>query len=271
MTATAAPAPRTQPPASGARFPNVVRAEWTKVVSLRSTWWTLLATFVVTVGLTTLISWAIVSNWADRGSDFEPAGASMSGLLFGQLAITVLGVLSLASEYSTGGIRTTFVAVPRRLSVLAAKALVVAGLCLVAGLVTCFTAFFIGQAFFASKDGSVGLGDPGVLRAVVGGGLYVAGCGLFGLAVASVLRHSAGSITAVVALLFVLPLLANAIPGSVGDAVTKYFTSNAGQHITDARTVADDVLSPWAGYAVFTLEWLVVLVIGAFLLTRRDA
>ncbi|HEU0104094.1 MAG TPA: ABC transporter permease [Mycobacteriales bacterium] len=259
--------------ARGTTFGNVLRSEWTKVRSLRSTWWTVLAALVVCIGLSVLIDWAIVANWdqsspQDRAA-FDPVANAFNGVGLGQLAIAVLGVLVVSSEYSTGGVRATFIAVPRRLMVLGAKSVVMALLGFAVGLVIAFVCFLVGQVFFATQDVDTSLGSPGVLRAVIGAALYIAGCGMFGLAVGSVLRHTPGSITAVVALLFVLPLLSLAIPGSIGDAVTKYFTANAGQAVTYVMT-PDNSLSPWAGYAAFTVEWLILLVLGLLLLRRRD-
>ena len=233
----------------------------------------MLAALVVCIGLSVLIDWAIVSNWSQASAQsratFDPVNNAFGGLRLGQLAVAVLGVLVISSEYSTGGVRGTFIAVPRRLSVLGAKAVVMALLGFAVGLVIAFVCFGAGQVFFATKHVGVSLGDPGVLRAVFGAALYIAGCGMFGLAVGALVRHSAGAITAVVALLFVLPLLSLAIPGSIGDTVTKYFTANAGEAITFVRHESDE-LSPWAGYAAFTVEWLIVLGLGAFLLQRRD-
>jgi ABC-2 type transport system permease protein len=258
----------------GGAFGNVVRSEWTKLRSLRSTWWTVLAAFVVTVGLSLLIDWAIVANWEQappqQRATFDPTSSSLNGLGLGQLAIAVLGVMALTSEYSTGGIKTTFTAVPRRLRVLGAKVTVVALLGIATGLVTSFVAFGLGQLIFASRDVSTTLGEPHVLRAVVGAGLYVAGCGMFGLALGTLVRNTPGAVTAVVALLFVLPLLTLAIPGDIGDTIGEYFTANAGIAITFTRT-PPGTLQPWAGFAVFTAEWLVLLVVGAVLLRRRDA
>ena len=141
---------------------------------------------------------------------------------------------------------------------------------LVVGLIASFGAFFIGQAFFATKGVAAHLGDPGVTRAVIGGGLYMLGCGMLGFAVGSLLRHSAGSITTAIGLLFVLPILSNLLPGDWGKTIREYFFSNAGGQITTIRQ-DPDLLSPWNGYLVFTLEWLVILVAGAILLQRRDA
>lgn len=258
------------PDVAGTTFPHVVRSEWTKLRSLRSTWWTVAAALVVCIGLSALFDWAIVSNW-DRAprADFDPVNGSFNGLVLGQLALAVLGALVVTSEYSTGGVRTTFIAVPRRLLVLSAKAVVVALVGLLTGIVIALVCFAVGQAVFAGRHVDVTLGDPGMLRAVVGAALYLAGCGMFGLAVGAVLRQTAGTITAVVALLFVLPLLTLAIPGTLGHTVNEYFTANAGQAVTYTRTPPTS-LAPWQGYAVFTLEWLLVLVVGAVLLRRRD-
>lgn len=274
MSTAVVPAPPAElAQAKGTTFLNVLRSEWTKLRSLRTTWWTVLAALVVCIGLSLLIDWAIVANWdtapPQERAAFDPTSNAFNGVGLGQLAMAVLGVLALSSEYSTGGVRATFIAVPRRLLVLGAKAVVVALLGLAVGLVIAFACFLGGQAVFASQDLDVPLSDPGVLRAVFGAALYIAGCGMFGLAVASVVRQTPGSITAVVALLFVLPLLTLAIPGEVGDVVTKYFTANAGQAVLTTSTL-ETSLSPWAGYAVFTLEWLVVLGIGALVLRRRD-
>jgi ABC-2 type transport system permease protein len=269
VTTTLASSARTDLPAGGTTYPNVVRSEWVKLWSLRSTFWTILATFIVSVGFTTLIAWGTTANWDQVTQPFDPTSTSLAGIAFGQLAIAVLGALVVTSEYSSGGIRTTFTAVPQRLKVVGAKLLAFAVVALATGVVTCFTSFFIGQIFFATKNAEAHLGDPHVLRAVIGGGLYIAGSGLFGFALGTLVRKTAAAVTAAAALLFVLPLMSNLLPGSWGDTVTHYFTSNAGGHITDV--VSQSGLGPWYGYGVFTVEWALVLVAGALLIRRRDA
>lgn len=274
MTMTAPPLEQAAIPSTGTTFANVVRSEWTKLWSVRSTRWTLLATLLVSVAFTTLFAWGTTANWsqidAQDRANFDATANSLGGLYFGQLAIAVLGALVITAEYSTGGIRTTLTAVPQRLKVLFAKGLVFGVVALVIGLVTSFTAFFVGQAFFATKGVEAHLGDSGVLRAVIGGGLYILGCGMLGFAVGSVLRHSAGSITTAIGLLFVLPLLSNLLPGDWGKTVREYFFSNAGGQITTVRQ-DPNLLTPWNGYLVFTIEWLVILAVGAILMRRRDA
>jgi ABC-2 type transport system permease protein len=274
MTTMAPTLDQSSLPSSGTTFANVARSEWTKLWSVRSTRWTLLATFVVSVAFTTLFAWGETANWsqvdAQERANIDATANSLGGLYFGQMAIAVLGALVITAEYSTGGIRTTLTAVPGRLKVLFAKGLTFGVVALVVGLLTSFTAFFVGQAFFATKGVEAHLGDPGVLRAVVGGGLYILGCGMLGFAVGSVLRHSAGSITTAIGLLFVLPILSNLLPGDWGKTIREYFFSNAGGQITTVRQ-DPNLLTPWNGYLVFTVEWLVILAVGAILLRRRDA
>jgi ABC-type transport system involved in multi-copper enzyme maturation permease subunit len=253
---------------------HVVRSEWTKIWSVRSTFWTLLSLVVVTIGLSALFAWGASSHLADMNphdrANLDVTSASMGGLLLGQLAIAVLGALVICSEYSTGGIKATLIAVPDRMRVLLAKGVVFAVLAFVVGLITAFGAFFVSMIFWSHHDLAAHLGDPGVLRAVIGGGLYVLASGMFGFTIGVLIRHSGGAIATVVGLLFVAPLLTNALPGSWGSTINKYFTANAGQHITDVIHPAGAV-TPWIGYLTISVEWIVPLLVGAWLMKRRDA
>lgn len=260
--------------ATGTTLQRVMRSEWTKLFSLRSTGWTLLALVGATIGFGILASWGTNHGWptasaADR-ANFDAVSTSLSGLALGQLAIAVLGTLTISAEYSTGGIRTTLATVPNRMMLLAAKTIVFAAVAFVVGLAVAFAAFFAGQPWFAQRGIGASLSDPGVLRAVIGGGLYVAASGLFGLAMGVILRSTAGAVTATVAALLVLPGLTNILPGAWGDAVVRYFTSNAGQQISYVHQSGNH-LTPWVGFAVFCLWWAVPLAIGAWLMNRRDA
>lgn len=266
-------APATTKPAHGeASFANVVRSEWTKLISVRSTVWTIVLTIVLTVGFGLLISWAVEANYGKPGNTdpIDATAVSLVGISFGQLAIAVLGVMVISTEYSTGGIRTSLTAVPRRLRLLGAKALVLVVVSLVAGTVACFISFFLGQALLAKAGIEAHLGDPQVLRAVFGGGLYLAGSAMFGLALGALLRHTAAGITLVVGALLVVPPFTHLLPSHWGHTVARYFTSNAGGQIFTVRQDSD-LLSPWNGYVVFTVWWLVVLAVAAWLLQRRDA
>jgi hypothetical protein len=221
-----------------------------------------------------LASWGTNHGWPDMSASdrakFDPVSTSLSGLALGQLAIAVLGVMVISSEYSTGGIRVTLTAVPQRMFVLAAKAVVFTAVSLAVGIATTFGAFYAGQPWFAQRGIGVAIDDPGVLRAVIGGGLYVAASGLFGLAMGVLLRRTAGAVTAAVAMLLVLPPLTNVLPGGWGDAVVRYFTSNAGQQISYIHQ-SGNYLSPWVGFGVYCLWWMVPLAVGAWLMQRRDA
>lgn len=275
MTATTAPAGPDVGTAP-ASLAHALQSEWTKLRSVRSTAWTLLALFVITVGFGILTSWLTSHYWSKASPadkfNFDPTSTSLAGLAFGQLAIAVLGVMVITSEYSTGGIRTTLVAVPSRMRLLAAKIGVFLVAAFVAGVITSFVAFFAGQAFFAGAGGPVGasLSQPGVLRGVFGGALYITASGMFGLAIGVLLRHTAGAITVAVAFLFVIPIVLAAIPGSAGKAIQRYFTSNAGQQIGYVHQHGN-YLTPWVGFGVFCLWFIVPLIVGAYLMRRRDA
>jgi ABC-type transport system involved in multi-copper enzyme maturation permease subunit len=262
---------RSTVPSARASLPNVMRSEWTKLWSVRSTWWSLIALVVVTIGLSTLISWGTSTSESDiRASDFDPTSISLTGIAFGQLVIAVLGAMTITSEYTTGGLRTTLTAVPQRMRVLQAKLAVFLAVALVAGLIVSFGSFLAGQLFFAPKDVEASLGDPGVLRAVFGGGLYLAASGLFAFALGVLLRQTAAAITVAIAGLLVLPPLTGLLPGSVGDTVNKLFTTNAGAQIMNV--VRDhDQLGPWPGFLVFVAWGVVLLAVGAAAMQRRDA
>ena len=253
---------------------HVIKSEWTKFWSVRSTLWTLLILFIATVGLSTLIAWGESSNLSkmdptDR-AQLDVTNNAMAGLAFGQLAIAVLGALVLTSEYSTGGIKATLTAVPNRLRVLLSKAIVFGVVALVVGIITAFAAFYVSMIFWTGHHLEAHVGDPGVLRAILGGGLYVLASGMFGFALGALIRHTAGAITAVVALLFVVPPLTNLLPGKWGDDITNYFTSNAGQHITEVVKIPGH-MSPWVGYLTITIWWVVPLLFGAWMMKKRDA
>jgi ABC-type transport system involved in multi-copper enzyme maturation permease subunit len=254
---------------------DVVRSEWLKLRTVRSTFWTLAVVVLIMVGFGALICFAQVATWDQLSPSEQQANpvngttSSLAGLLFAQLAMVVLGVLAITSEYSTGGIRSTLVAVPRRSRIVVAKAVVIGLTTLVVGTIASFVAFFAGQAVLATKDFNDSLGDENVLRAVFGSGLYLMACALFGLGIGLCIRSSGGGITVAVAGLFVVPPLSLVIPGEWGEQIQKYVTSNAGQPITDTVT-SSDRLGPWVGYLVFSLWWVVLVAAGTWLLKRRD-
>jgi ABC-type transport system involved in multi-copper enzyme maturation permease subunit len=283
MTTHSPAAPTRVPPLPEAGRRTLARdlmsAEWTKIRSVRSTVWTLTLFVVITLGLTALFTWLTVANWngpraADRNARvvIDPVGFIMgSGLFLGELALCVLGVLVITTEYSTGVIRASLLAVPRRLEMLTAKAVVFAALLIVVAEIVSFGSFFIGSAILHSKV-PVSLGDRNVTRAVVGTGLYLTVLGLFSLAVGTLIRHTAGAISAAIGAVFVLPILAGLLPGSWGAHVNGYLPVQAGMLIGQQHPPADgNVLSAWQGFGVFCLWTAVLLAAGAYLLKRRDA
>jgi ABC-type transport system involved in multi-copper enzyme maturation permease subunit len=239
-----------------------------------STFWTLLVAAVATVGLGALICAIYVSRYGKPSpfhrTVFNPVSYSLSGVMLAQLAIAVLGVLVITNEYSSGMIRTTLTAAPLRRTLLAAKALVFTVTTLVVGVASCFAAFFLGQAILSGHHLETSIGSPGVLRAVVGAGLYLAVLGLLSLGLGTLLRSTAGAIAAVVGLVLVLPGLTQALPASWANAIDKYLPSNAGQAIFHVHTQAH-MLSPWLGFAVFCAYAAVALFAAGYLLHRRDA
>jgi ABC-2 type transport system permease protein len=270
---TGHPEPRLVP-RDGPILPAVLRSEFTKFRSVRSTYATLAAAFVAAAALGPVQCALFASRYpnveAEEKVEFSAAHLSLGGIQLAQLAIGVLGVLLISSEYTTGMIRATFAAVPQRRTVMAAKAGVFTVVTVLVSEIACFIAFFAGQAFLAHKHLDAHLGDPGVLRAIIGGGLYLAVLGLLALALGTMIRHSAGAIAALFGILFVLPGIASALPRATQDAVNQYLPSNAGQQIFALR-IDPHTLQPWAGFGVFCIYAAVALVAGAVVLVRPDA
>ncbi|HEX5292044.1 MAG TPA: ABC transporter permease [Streptosporangiaceae bacterium] len=280
--APAAPAPVTREPAvpaGRAGFGHLLISEWTKLRSVRSTVWTLIAFVVVTVGLTVLISLAINGAWngpraASRNATViaDPVGAILGlSLALGQLTICVLGVMVITTEYSTGVIRASLLAVPRRLPMLVAKAVVFAVLIIVLAEIIVIASFFVGTAILHSHV-SVSLGDPGVTRSVLGAGLYLTVLGLFALGVGGLIRHTAGGVSAVIGIVLVLPIIGALLPsGTVYDHLNAYLPTNAGQLVAHVHRSSGDLLGPWQGFGVLCLYAAIALVAAGILLRRRDA
>jgi ABC-2 type transport system permease protein len=258
-------------------FSRLLLSEWTKIRSVRSTVWSLILLVIVTLGFTGLFTWLTILQWdktdpTQRAQIMaDPVSTILgAGLEFGQLTICVLGVLVMTSEYSTGVIRASLLAVPRRIPMLAAKSVVFAVLVLIVGEIVTFPSFFLGAAIL-HNHAPVSLSDPGVARAVFGAGLYLAVLGLFALALGGIIRHTAGAITGVIAFVLVLAPLTQLIPGKIGKYVHAYLPTEAGQLIGQAHEQANQVLSPWEGFGVFCLWTAVLLVIAGYLLKTRDA
>jgi ABC-type transport system involved in multi-copper enzyme maturation permease subunit len=267
----------TLPEIRKAGFGRLMLSEWTKIRSVRSTVWSLLLLVILDLGFTALFTALTVGQWdksdaAARATvTADPTSTILGGGFFlGQLTICVLGVMVVASEYSTGMIRASLLAVPRRLPMLAAKAAVFGLLIFVIGTAVSFASFSIGAPILHSKA-PVALSDPGVLRAVFGGGLYLAMLGLFALALGAIIRHTAAGITGVIGFVLVLAPLASLLPGSLGKHVHAYLPSEAGHLIGQAHQAPNDLLTPWQGFGVFAIWTALLLVIAAVQLKSRDA
>lgn len=248
-------------------FTDVLRSEYCKLYSIRSTYWMLLAAVVSNIGLAALVAIILPGHLKET---FDATRISLGGLHVSQIAIGVLGVLIITSEYDTGMIRTTISAVPQRQTVLAAKAIVFAVTALIVGIVASFAAFFVFQAFLTDDSLRSSPGNPGVLRAVTGGGLYLTVFGLFGFGLGAIIRRSAGAIALLLGVLFVPPLLLEFLPQSWQNTVGPYVPLEAGSQIYFLRHDAGS-LGPWTGFSVFCFYAAVALGVGLVVIERRDA
>ncbi|MGH3292753.1 MAG: ABC transporter permease subunit [Trebonia sp.] len=248
------------------RLPGVILMEWRKLRSVRSTWWTLAVFAAGMVGLAILVG---LKASAHPGADYDPTEDGFAGLAIGQLALGTLGVLALSTEFTSGSIRATFAAVPRRGWVLAAKAAVITAVTLAAGEVLAFASFVAGQAAVPHADLHATLGQPGVLRAVLMAGAYPALIALIGLGLAALIRHTAGAISAVVGVVFVLPLIL--LPLGQQNAAMKFLPEIIAENsLTAVKPVAHS-LSAGAGLGMLCLYAAVALAAGGWALARRDA
>jgi len=260
-----------------AAFPNQIQSEWTKIRTVRSTLWSLVAMAGIALGLMSVIAWGVMSRW-DRLDPRERLDLARHPLeivlvrpvFIAQLVVAVIGVMAISSEYTTGAIRSTLQAQPRRLTVFLSKVVVLAALMLVVGEVLSFAGFFLGRQLISAHV-PVNIGDPGVARAVMGAGLYVALLGLFSLAFGAIIRHTAGAITAVLGLVLIVSNLTGLLPDSWGAHVNAYMPTNAGQLIMQSAQQPGDLLSPWQGLAVFAAWTVLFLAVAAVLFKKRDA
>jgi len=243
---------------------RVFVSEWTKLRSVRSTRWSFLAAVGFTIGIAALACAVVSHHWphmsAHERADFNPLDPNLAGVQLAQLALGVLGVLVITAEYSTGMIRASMTAVPRRLPVLWGKAVVF-------GFVT-LVAFVVGESIFSGRHINVSFTDPGVARAVIGAGLYLTVVGLFGLGLGAIVRNTAGGIATFAGLMFVLPPLMNVLPLSWNNAISPYLPLQAGEAIMS--TTSGNHLSPWVGFGLLCAYAAAALAIASILLIKRD-
>jgi hypothetical protein len=252
---------------------GVATMEWLKLRSVRSTAWILLVFAAGMIGIAILglshLNWATMP--ASQRADFDPTNDGFAGLAIGQLAVGVLGALVITSEFSSGMIRATFAAVPRRRMLLTAKAAVLGAVTLVAGEILAFVSFAVGEAVLRSPAPHATLGQPGVLRAVLMAGAYPALIALIALGLGAIIRHTAGAISAVVGVLFVLPLILVPLGTSLQNSVGKFLPMIIAENSITAVKPTTDNLPPALGFGMLCLYAAVALGAGALMLSRRDA
>jgi ABC-2 type transport system permease protein len=254
---------------------HVVRSEWTKLWTLRSTRWSLLFAFVAMAGLGPLIAAVQMSRWDrlmphDRLT-YDAVNTGVGGWHLAQLAIGVLGVLVITGEYTTGMIRSSLMAAPRRLPVLWAKLGVFAAVTFVVMLVATLVSFFGVQAIVTQHHVQRSLGDPGALRTVIGAALYMTVLSVLCLGIGTMLRNTAGGIAAFVALLFVLPGISAILPSSVNNSISPYLPLSAGTTVASHSFDNSNHLSVWGGFGMFCLYAAVAVAGAAIVLLRKDA
>jgi hypothetical protein len=269
MTAIATPRPSYSPLS---RFADILRSEYLKLRTVRSTFWSLLAAVVFNVALAALLAIFLPSHMsAHQKATIDSTRVSLGGLHLSQVAFGVLGVLVITTEYGTGMIRATLAAVPQRRLMLTAKTTVFAVIALIIGIASCFAAYFAFQAFLPAGDGMrTSLSDPGVLRAVTGAALYLTVLGLFGLGLGAIIRSSTGAVATLMGVLFVPSLIVTLLPHSWQDTIGAYLPMDAGETIITVHHQAH-TLQAWPGFGVFCLYAAAALAAGFFLIRHRDA
>jgi ABC-2 type transport system permease protein len=275
--------PRTQPLTAASYSPppatttigfgNVLHSEWTKLRSVRSTYWTVAIAIVAAIAFGIIISLQSRNDLLTHRQSlegFDSALTSLSGLYIAQIAFGALGVLAISSEYGTGMIRATLGAVPQRRTLLAAKGLVFGGATLVLGEILSFTAFGIGQAILHPTHAGVSLSQPADLRAAFGGGLYLAAVGMLGFGLGALIRHTAGALSAFFGVMFATSVIADLLPTAWRDDIIKYMPANAGSQII-TTIGGSDALGPWQGFVVLCVYPLAIITAASWLISRRDA
>ncbi|MFF3320810.1 ABC transporter permease [Streptomyces sp. NPDC002889] len=258
-----------------ASVPAVLQSEWTKIRTVSSTTWTLISALAVTVAMSAALCALMNATFSDLPEaeqvTFDPTFLSFSGMILGQLAMVVFGVLVIGTEYSSGMIRTSLAAVPQRATFLFSKIAVAGLLALAVGMATSFLTFFIGQALLGEHRTT--LAEDNVLRAVIGGGLYMGLIALFSMGVATMLRSSMLSLGILMPFFFLVSQILSAVPGAKD--VARYFPDQAGskimQVVPEAMNSEEAPYGPWGGLGIMLL-WVAASLLGGYLvLKKRDA
>jgi ABC-2 type transport system permease protein len=260
--------PRPTAPSRLARARDVLAFEWTKLQSVRSNRWTLIAAVTVTLGVTVIVAESVAT--ATRHAPFDSLTASFLGFAeYTVLPVTVLSVLVFTSEYSSGLIRTTFTAVPQRGSVLAAKTVVTGAAALVIGELVAVTCFLLTQAIVSGRHGGLSLSHPGVPRAILVVGLALAACAMVGVAAGAIIRHTAGAIAAAITVVYLLAVLCRLLPGPWNTRLGRFTMPYAAYQAVTLHPQAG-MLSPGLSLVVVVAWPAIAVLAAAAVLTRRD-
>ncbi len=267
-TITRPPETRHSTPPSGVTFAGASASEWIKFRSLRSSWFTLSAALLGFLAISLII--AFNGRSGILAPEDSAASATSQGYMLAELLIGVLGVLFVSGEYGTGMIRSTLAAVPKRIPVLYAKAVVFGGIVFGSALVVSFVSFLTSQAILSTSHRGFSLTDPTALRVVIGVAVYLTLVGLLGSALGWIVRSTAGGISALVAVLLVLPVILQTLGGSWGASIGQFLPSAAGgSFLSSVR--ADHTLAPWTGLGVMALWVAAALLFAGWRLRHRDA
>ncbi len=267
--ASTAPRSATDP---GVTTTRVVRSELIKMLSVRSTYYALLATILAIVGIGTFMAAgiAVQATSPGAGATVDPTGGALSGVSLAVYLVAALGVLMVTGEYSTGTIKATLAAVPKRGTLVRGKLIAVVAVIFPVSLASTLTAFLAAKIVLSTGDMSISLTTPGVLRAVTGAALYLTAVSLFASGLAWLLRSTAGALATLFGILIVLPVAAYLLPARIRDDVMAYLPDSAGMAILQTSP-SPAQLPPWTGFGVFTAYTALTLIAGAVLLHRRDA
>ena len=273
MTAPQTRAARAAMPSLPARARDVLIFEWTKLRSVRSTYWSLLIAALFDIGYSAIAALVYANTPLPHGAPAPPLNpllVSFAGLLYAMLAVGVLGVLSFTSEYATGLIHTTFAAVPQRLAVLAAKAALTGTAALIVGELLSFTSFFLAQAILSGHHLGLSLSHPGVPGAVLAAGFLPFACATVGLGLGAIIRHTAGAVAALAGLTYLPAILNISLPSPWNDRIGRFTLTVAGTQVV-ALHPYKGLFSPVVSMLVIITWIAATLLAAAVLITRRDA
>lgn len=253
---------------------SIVRSEWLKFRSVRSSIMGVAVTFVLTLGLSALVTSLLRAHWTTESAaarlTFDPVSTSLVGILFAQFAIGVIGALFITSEYSSGSIRTTLTAVPQRVELVLGKLVVLLASMFVVSEIACFAAFSLGQSIFSGVVPTASLSSGSTLRAVILAGIYLTLLSVFACGLGLILRQSAATISVFVSLLLVVPLIFAFLPQSWQNDGSKFLPSELGRAMTAANGVSNH-FGPWTSLVIMVAYVVVILGAGVALFVRRDA